>query len=738
MECCEQCARKPQVLYCLTCVKRLCLDCEDFHAHHSVVTVASGLQCQDHRLPFDLYCETCERLLCATCYSLHANQQHVLAAIQQVFRRKQSMLVSLMTQTAFEKKAAIQAQAGRLDKRIRDLRGYKTAIESDINQSQTMILERLHTWTSPFTQRLEKEKGDLARDLEALEGAERVINSPDKLLFLAKYRGITATLESLASKPITPEPEVPFDDLPREINHLRTNIQSTMLQQALNQARNDTIWDMLRSAPTDMQTSDAAVQREVLQWSRLTDKLMQQVADLQFVCYICKQKVTGVTVNESCAMNPVGKVTAGVSRDPVIPPALLGNGYHFVVNQHGDVKKQAERLKVAEQPKTLAQMQQTSLVSSLRSSDGHPQGTRKEDFAEELGTKWGYGSQARQETAAYTGYRQEPTSTQGYSGYGRKPEEPTTAYQFSSYSRQPEATVGSYRPEPSSYAPKAEISRPTYKPEQPTSQPAYSSFSRPEPSFLARTDLTPRPQAALSAQPLTDSFAPRSYQLSSQEPPPSRAADSKPSTQSDFMKTLKTGFSMLETTTNSLMRSQAEELPTRDQTRTNPLEKFTFGGPAARVSESIRSSFNPMDSFGAPHQPSEDAKKKPEPSKEVRFSYSDSFKSAAEPPQPSARPSSKSQPHQDPKTAQTPAKSLLSGSSWRDHIRSALSTASASFLSACKAFDNGAGEVPLDGLRVALHKSSTLLSLEDIDQAAKYIGTERVNYRSFLSAMTSS
>jgi hypothetical protein len=645
-----------------------------------------------------------------------------------------------MTQTAFEKKAAIQAQAGRLDKRIRDLRGYKTAIESDINQSQTMILERLHTWTSPFTQKLEKEKGDLARDLEALEGAERVINSPDKLLFLAKYRGITAALESLASKPITPEPEVPFDDLPREINHLRTNIQSTMLQQALNQARNDTIWDMLRSAPTDMQTSDAAVQREVLQWSRLTDKLMQQVADLQFVCYICKQKVTGVTVNESCAMNPVGKVTAEVSRDPVIPPALLGNGYHFVVNQHGDVKKQAERLKVAEQPRTLAQMQQTSLVSSLRSSDGHPQGTRKEDFAEELGTKWGYGSQARQETAAYTGYKQEPTSTQGYSGYGRKPEEPTTAYQFSSYSRQPEATVGSYRPEPSSYAPKAEISRPTYKPEQPTSQPAYSSFSKPdpEPSFLARTGLTPRPQAALSAQPLTDSFAPRSYQLSSHEPPPSRAADSKPSTQSDFMKTLKTGFSMLETTTNSLMRSQTEELPTRDQTRTNPLEKFTFGGPAARVSESIRSSFNPMDSFGAPHQPSEDAKKKPEPSKEVRFSYSDSFKSAAEPPQPSARPSSKSQPHQDPKTAQTPSKSLLSGSSWRDHIRSALSTASASFLSACKAFDNGAGEVPLDGLRVALHKSSTLLSLEDIDQAAKYIGSERVNYRSFLSAMTSS
>jgi len=177
---------------------------------------------------------------------------------------------------------------------------------------------------------------------------------------------------------------------------------------------------------------------------------------------------------------------------------------------------------------------------------------------------------------------------------------------------------------------------------------------------------------------------------------------------------------------------QSQEMPTREQAKGNPLEKFTFGGPKA--SESIRSSFNPMSSFGAPQQPPEDPKKKPEATKEVRFSYSDSFKASAELPAPSTRPTSKSQPHQD--TAR-PSKSLLAGSSWRDHIRSVLSTASASFLAACKAFDNGAGEVPLDGLRVALHKSSALLTLEDIDQAAKYVDSDRVNYRSFLSAMTS-
>lgn len=727
MERCEQCARKPQVLYCLTCVKRLCLDCEDFHTLHSVVTVASGLQCPDHRLPFDLYCETCERLLCATCYSSHATQQHVLAAIQQVFRRKQSTLVSLMTQTAFEKKAAIQAQAARLDKRIRDLRGYKAAIESEVSQSQTMILQRLQTWTSPFAQRLEKEREDLSRDLEALEGAERGINSPDKLFFLAKYRGITSTLESLASKPITPEPEVPFDDLPREVNRLRTNVQATMLQQALNQARNDTIWDMLRSAPTDMQSSDAAVQREVLQWSRLTDKLIQQLADLQFTCYICKQKVTGATVNEACAMNPVGKVTGEVSRDPVIPPALLGNGYHFVVKQHGDVRKQAERFKVAEQPRTLAQMQQTSLISSLRSSDTHLQGVRTEAAAEELGNKWGYSSGSipvRQETATYSGYRQEPTK--GYDGYGQRPDSLTTNYQLSSYGRQAEA------PNSSPYAPRTDISRPTYRPETST-QPTYPSFARPdsEPSsFLAK-----------AAQPLTDSFAPRPYQSSLQESAHSLSTPlaSKPTTQSDFMKTLKTGFSMLETNTHSFARSQTEEWPAKEQTgKGNPLEKFTFGGPADRASESFRSSFNPLNSFKAP--PPEDPKKKQEPAKEVRFSYSDSFKAAVElpAPQPPVRPSSKSQPHQDTLKSPIPSSRSLLAGSWREHIRSVLGTASASFLSACKAFDNGAGEVPLDGLRVALHKSSALLTLDDIDQAAKYVGTDRVNYRSFLTAMTSS
>ena len=629
-----------------------------------------------------------------------------------------------MTQTAFEKKAAIQAQAARLDKRIRDLRGFKAAIESEASQSQVLILERLQTWTSPFAQRLEKEREDLRRDLEALAGAERGISSPDKLFFLAKYRGITSTLESLASKPITPEPEVPFDDLPREINHLRTNVQATMLQQALNQARNDTIWDMLRSAPTDMQSSDAAVQREVLQWSRLTDKLIQQLADLQFTCYICKQKVTGDTVNQPCAMNPVGKVTGEVSRDPLIPPALLGNGYHFVVNQHGDVRKQAERLKVAEQPRTLAQMQQTSLISSLRSSDTHSPVVRKDAGAEELGNKWGYSSGSipvRQETV-YSGYRQE--STQGYGGYGQRPD--AMSYQSSSYGRQAEATGSA------SYAPRTDISRPTYKSET-TAQPAYPSFARPdrEPSsFLARP-----------AQPLTDSFAPQSYQSSLQEPTHILTAplDSKPSTQSDFMRTLKTGFSMLETNTQSFARSHTEEVPTREQAgKGNPLEKFTFGGPADRASESFRSSFNPLNSFKAP--PPEEPAKRQESAKEVHFSYSDSFKAATElsAPQPPARPSSKSQPHQDTLKSPLPSSRSLLAGSWREHIRSVLSTASASFLSACKAFDNGAGEVPLDGLRVALHKSSTLLTLDDIDQAAKYIGTERVNYRSFLSAMTSS
>lgn len=159
---------------------------------------------------------------------------------------------------------------------------------------------------------------------------------------------------------MTHETEVDLAALPNEAEEiLSAKVKHARLVK-LNEAKTQVLWDLSRGRGNS--DCDASVQREIVKWSRLTDKYLQRMAEVRMRCRFCDDKLTGANVNTSCSLNAPGKALASVARDVAIPPGLIGTSRHFWVNPNLDaVKKAKERIKkeleVAEQTQ-LRQMQE--------------------------------------------------------------------------------------------------------------------------------------------------------------------------------------------------------------------------------------------------------------------------------------------------------------------------------------------------------------------------------------------
>jgi hypothetical protein len=265
-----------------------------------------------------------------------------------VFRRKHSELHSLLLGT-YDKARTLEAQLARRLTESQDLKSSGAVIQSDLRSAEEAMLKRLEAAAQPIMTRLEHESSYLKvrpRQLE-LENIERVVSlvrQSTPVGFLNSYRDISTTLETFSKRTMTHETEVDLSALPNEMGEILSAKVKHARMIKLNEAKNQVLWDLCRGRGNG--DVNACVQREVLKWSRLTDKYMVRMAEVRMRCRFCDDRLSGTNVNLPCSLNAPGKTLASVARDVAIPPGIIGTSKHFWVNPNLDVIKRAkERIK---------------------------------------------------------------------------------------------------------------------------------------------------------------------------------------------------------------------------------------------------------------------------------------------------------------------------------------------------------------------------------------------------------
>lgn len=152
---CDGCLKPLGYLYCVSCEKNFCKDC-DTHAHtlpaytkHERIPLDElahvRKMCVNHKLPLKFYCESCNDPICSECYEKgsHSNKLHKISNIVDSFRKKYSYLNNIVTQNLMQKNEQLIDQMQLIERISEEVRNNKLEIEREIKKEYVKIMENL-------------------------------------------------------------------------------------------------------------------------------------------------------------------------------------------------------------------------------------------------------------------------------------------------------------------------------------------------------------------------------------------------------------------------------------------------------------------------------------------------------------------------------------------------------------------------------------------------------------------
>jgi hypothetical protein len=244
------------------------------------------------------------------------------------FRKKFSQIHAILNEKGYAKKALIEAQIEYRKNQLQDLIREYSNLEKEIQDTHSAMSKRLELHVAPTLKALKESWAELNEDIEGLSNAVNLTETVSKYTFLSKYKTLINTILSIKTKGLRPEQNVDFSLIPCELQEWNERARVCMSLELLNQKKNEILWDIWTGTVVN---TDAAVAREVTQWSRLTDQFLERVKKMAQECFFCKLPLNSENVNSECRMN--SRELAIYSSDLKVPSRHLGSGYHYFVKK---------------------------------------------------------------------------------------------------------------------------------------------------------------------------------------------------------------------------------------------------------------------------------------------------------------------------------------------------------------------------------------------------------------------
>ena len=368
LEKCEGCFQGDAFCFCSTCGKLYCKICDDqlhivpAYRHHERTSLMSlqnmNATCYHHGHPLRYYCESCDDPICALCKTQgpHNTPLHRVDSLFEVYRKKLSSIKHKVDNDLLSKSSKIESLMLQIENIIKETKQTSKRILQGINAEYESIVDNLGKTEGKKLAMLNYSSVNIQKDLVSVNNIINTLNTNydsnnsytttthmqneehDYISFLLKYKSLSEQIDSLITKPcasvsLSPQDKEQFLKWPEELNTSKQKLLDHPKLKTLLKIKDDIIWHLLTTPYEDkspeLEEIHQRTQREIAEWSKLSDKYASELKKYNMVCTFCGCYLDNVKINEHCRCNKDKEIPSNDYTKHKPPFDTCGNNRHF-------------------------------------------------------------------------------------------------------------------------------------------------------------------------------------------------------------------------------------------------------------------------------------------------------------------------------------------------------------------------------------------------------------------------
>ena len=373
IEKCEGCFQGEGAVYCTNCGKVYCKICDDqlhivpaYRTHERTpLSMLSSMNanCYHHNIPLRYYCESCDEPICNLCQQQgpHNTSLHHVCSLFEVYRRRLNGVKERIEKELVSKQTKIESVMLNIDSMIKATKENANSILRGINCEYDISEDTLNKCEGKKLAMLNYNTASIQKDIIAIEDILSFINTDyidtngdarsqmasmnsnrssneekDYLSFLLKHKALSEKIDAMVASSCPTFTRKEIDDMmawPAELNDAKKKLENYEKIKTLMKIKDDIVWNLLTTPyeekATELDEIKMKTQKEIEEWSKLSDKYANELKKYNLVCAYCGCYLDNIKINDKCSCNS-SKIFTNKKYTTEVPHfSVNGTGRHW-------------------------------------------------------------------------------------------------------------------------------------------------------------------------------------------------------------------------------------------------------------------------------------------------------------------------------------------------------------------------------------------------------------------------
>ena len=373
IEKCEGCFQGEGAVYCTNCGKVYCKICDDqlhivpaYRTHERTpLSMLSSMNanCYHHNIPLRYYCESCDEPICNLCQKQgpHNTSVHHVCSLFEVYRRRLNGVKERIEKELVSKQTKIESVMLNIDSMIKATKENANSILRGINCEYDISEDTLNKCEGKKLAMLNYNAASIQKDIIAIEDILSFINTDyidtngdarsqmasmnsnrssneekDYLSFLLKHKALSEKIDAMVASLCPTFTRKEIDDMmtwPVELNDAKKKLENFEKIKTLMKIKDDIVWNLLTTPyeekATELDEIKMKTQKEIEEWSKLSDKYANELKKYNLVCAYCGCYLDNIKINDKCSCNSSKIFTNKKYTTEVPHSSVNGTGRHW-------------------------------------------------------------------------------------------------------------------------------------------------------------------------------------------------------------------------------------------------------------------------------------------------------------------------------------------------------------------------------------------------------------------------
>ncbi len=361
---CEGCNKNNSILFCNSCKKLFCKNCDEIlhlipsYTKHSKILLSNLISinnnfCFHHKnknLMF--FCESCQEIICIECKlnGPHNDKNlHLIESLDENFNKKINKIN--------EKIKKINEKNDEIDEKKENIENIKLNIKNKANEIYDKINNEMEESLNEiekiegkkksilnfYTNNFQKKVFDIENILNSLK-IKNDINNKNEIDFLLKFKKFEDSLKTILIEEnfLNDENTKNILNFPSNFEENEKKIKNYDKNQILLKIKNDIIWKLLKTnyEIPELKQIEIESEKKINELKIECKKKEEKLNEFNICCIFCGEFLNLNNINEKCEFNndEEGFINRNFTKD--FPPVnLLGNFRHFFSPASGSYRE---------------------------------------------------------------------------------------------------------------------------------------------------------------------------------------------------------------------------------------------------------------------------------------------------------------------------------------------------------------------------------------------------------------